>query len=69
MIKINDLRKKTLAALLLAFMALSMLGACSTTEEQWPDDAMINEICVDADADMTDCPRERLGLSLATIET
>ncbi len=55
---IFELHKKSLAALLLALMALVMLPACSTTdEEEASSDPTKDEICDEADAGMTDCPK------------
>ena len=59
--KILELHKKSLAALLLALMALVMLPGCSTTEEEPPpeetSDSMKDELCDEADAGTSDCPK------------
>jgi hypothetical protein len=58
---ILELRKKSLAALLLASVALVMLPGCSTTEEE--GDAATEEqsnkdmLCDEADAGTTECPQ------------
>ncbi len=52
--KILELHKKSLAALLLALMALVMLPGCSTTEEESsapPEDSR----CVEGDPNYPDC--------------
>ena len=54
--KILELHKKSLAALLLALMALVMLPGCSTTEEEEEQSAK-DEICDEADAGTSDCPK------------
>ena len=54
--KILELHKKSLAALLLALMALVMLPGCSTTEEEPPpEDTSKDKLCDEADAGTTDC--------------
>jgi hypothetical protein len=40
-----DLNKKPLAALLLAFMALTILPACSSSDEAAEEEDMQSEIC------------------------
>lgn len=52
---IFELRKKTLAALLLAFMASAMLPACSSSEEE-ESDSTKDELCDEADAGSQGCP-------------
>lgn len=53
---IFELRKKSLAALLLAFMASAMLPACSSDEEEAADTGPTkDEICDEADVGTTDC--------------
>ncbi len=59
MMNISELRN-TLAALILALMALAMLPACSTTEEEPPPEETgptKDEICDEADAGTTECPK------------
>ena len=51
MINLANLRRKSIAALLLAFMASAMLPACSSDEEEAQD-----EICDEMDAGMEECP-------------
>ena len=66
---IAELRKRFFVAPMLVFMASAVLAACSTTEEETLQDAMKTEICLEADAGLTDCPRELRRLSHATFET
>lgn len=56
---ILELHKTFLAALLMAFIALAVLPACSTTEEEPVEDTgpTKDEICDEADAGTTDCPK------------
>jgi len=54
MISITKLRKKSIAALLLAFMASAMLPACSSDDEA-EDTSNRDELCDEADAGTTDC--------------
>ena len=52
--KVLELHKKSLAALLLALMALVMLTGCSTTEEETappPEDSR----CMEGDSNYPDC--------------
>ena len=56
--KILELHKKSLAALLLALMALVMLPGCSTTEEEPTEEQSAkDELCDEADAGTSDCPK------------
>jgi len=55
MIDMTKLHKKTLAALLLAFLTSAMLPACSSTEEE-EEQSTRDELCDEADAGMTECP-------------
>ena len=54
MIDITKLHKKTLAALLLAFLMSAMLPACSSSEEE--EQSTKDEVCDEADAGSNDCP-------------
>ena len=52
--KVLELHKKSLAALLLALMAMVMLTGCSTTEEETappPEDSR----CMEGDSNYPDC--------------
>ena len=56
--KVLELHKKSLAALLLALMALVMLPGCSTTEEEPTEEQSAkDELCDEADAGTSDCPK------------
>jgi hypothetical protein len=55
-ISISKLRKKSIAAVLLAFMASAMLPACSSDEEEAADTGPTkDEICDEVDAGTQDC--------------
>jgi len=49
-----ETHRKTLAALLLAFMASVMLPACSSSEEE--ETSNKDELCDEADAGAQGCP-------------
>jgi hypothetical protein len=55
MIDITKLHKKTLAALLWAFLMSAMLPACSSSEEE-EEQSTKDEICDEADAGTSECP-------------
>jgi hypothetical protein len=54
MIDITKLHRKTLAALLWAFLMSAMLPACSSSEEE--EQSTKDEVCDEADAGSNGCP-------------
>ena len=53
--KILELHKKSLAALLLPLMALVMLPGCSTTEEEEAAPPPEESRCMEGDSNYPDC--------------